>query len=111
MVTSRKLHRVQGATARVKKRYSSDLTNAEWQILQPLLPLPKARGRKRQVDEREILNGIFYQIRNGCVWSDLPKDLPAWQSVYKYFRQWQRKGIGQQIHDALRPEVRVSVGK
>lgn len=111
MVTSLKPRPFQGAAARVKKRYSSDLTNAEWQILQLLLPLPKARGRRRQVDEREILNGIFYQIRNGCVWSDLPQDLPAWQTVYKYFRRWQRKGIWQQIHDALRREMRVSVGK
>jgi putative transposase len=111
MVTSLKPRRFQRTAARVKKRYSSDVTEAEWQIIRPLLPLPKARGRKREVDEREVLNGIFYQIRNGCVWSDLPKDLPAWQTVYKYLRRWQRNGVWQQIHDTLRREVRASVGK
>jgi transposase len=69
------------------------------------------RGRKREVDEREILNAIFYQIHNGCIWSDLPKDLPAWQTVYKYFRRWQRQGVWQLLHDELRRQVRVSVGK
>lgn len=111
MVTSLKPRRFRRATERTKKRYSSDLTEREWQVIQPLLPLPNTRGRKRKVDEREILNGIFYQIRNGCVWSDLPKDLPPWQTVYKYFRRWQRKGIWQQIHDQLRRDLRHSVGK
>lgn len=111
MVTSLKPRRFHRATERAKKRYSSDLTDREWQVIQPLLPPPNTRGRKREVDEREILNGIFYQIRNGCVWSDLPKDLPAWQTVYKYFRRWQRKGTWQKIHDSLRRDLRHSVGK
>ncbi len=97
---------------RATKRYSSDLSEQEWQIIRPLLPpVVNGRGRKRQVNEREILNAIFYQIHNGCIWSDLPKDLPAWQTVYKYFRRWQRKGVWQLLHDSLRREVRASVGK
>jgi putative transposase len=99
------------ASERAAKRYSSDLTNQEWEIIRPLLPPPpQGRGRKREVDEREILNGVFYPIRNGCVWSDLPQDLPAYQTVYKYFRRWQRKGTGQAIHDTLRREARLSIG-
>jgi transposase len=111
MVTTLKPRRFHRATERAKKRYSTDLSDSEWQIIQPLLPPPKVRGRKRETNEREVLNAIFYQIHNGCIWSDLPKDLPAWQTVYKYFRRWQRKGIWQQIHDQLRRDVRQSVGK
>jgi len=61
------------ATERAAKRYSTDLSDAKWEIIQPLLPLPKARGRKHQVCQRKILSAIFYRIHNGCVWSNLPK--------------------------------------
>lgn len=100
------------AKQRATKRYSSDLTDQEWEVIRPLLPpRGQGRGRKPEVDEREILNGIFYQIRNGCSWADLPKDLPAHQTVYKYFRRWQRKGIWQNIHDQLRRKVREAAGR
>jgi len=59
--------------------------------LSQLSPYPMGRGCKWEVDEREVLNAIFYQIHHGCIWSDLLKDLPAWQTVYKYFRHWQRQ--------------------
>jgi putative transposase len=112
MVPTLKPRSFRRATERAAQRYSSDLSDQEWEVIRPLLPPPTSgRGRKPEVDEREILNAIFYQIRNGCIWSDLPKDLPAWQTVYKYFRRWQRKGIWQQIHDQLRREVRRCVGK
>ena len=111
MATTLKPRRFRRAAERAAKRYSTDLSDREWEIIRPLLPLPKARGRKRQVCQREILNAIFYQIHNGVIWSDLPTDLPAYQTVYKYYRRWQRRGIWQQIHDTLRRAVRVSVGK
>ena len=112
MVATLKPRGFRRTTERAAKRYSSDLSDREWEVIRPLLPPHSTgRGRKREVDEQEILNAIFYQIRNGCIWSDLPKDLPAWQTVYKYFRRWRRKGIWQQIHDQLRREVRLSVGK
>lgn len=112
MVTTLKPRRFRSASERAAKRYSSDLSDREWEVIRPLLPPPSTgRGRKRQVDEREILNAIFYQIHNGCIWSDLPKDLPAWQTVYKYFRRWQRQGVWQQIHDRLRQQVRLMVGR
>lgn len=102
------------ALERATKSYSSDLSEQEWQIMRPLLPrrAVNGRGRKRQVNEQEILNAIFYQIHNGCMWSDLLKDIPAWQTVYQYFRRWQRKGVWQLLRDSLRPQVRASsVGK
>ncbi|WNN87308.1 IS5 family transposase [Gloeocapsopsis dulcis] len=112
MVLSPQTRQFYRAKERAAKRYSSDLTDQEWEVIRPLLPSrSQGRGRKQQVDEREILNGIFYQLRNGCIWSDLPKDLPAWQTVYKYFRRWQRKGVWQQIHDQLRQSVRGAAGR
>jgi putative transposase len=112
MVLSPKTRQFYRAKERAAKRYSSDLTDQEWEVIRPLLPTRgQGRGRKPEVDEREILNGIFYQLRNGCTWADLPKDLPAYQTVYKYFRKWQRKGIWQSIHDQLRRKVREADGR
>lgn len=65
MVTTLKSRRFHRATERAKKRYSTDLSDSEWQIIQPLLPPPKVRGRKREINQREVLNAIFYQIRFG----------------------------------------------
>lgn len=93
------------------KRYSTDLEDAEWELIKTHLALPKRRGRKREIDEREILNAIFYLLHNGCIWRDLPKDLPPWQTVYKYFRRWQRLGVWTRIHTALRRQVREQAGK
>jgi putative transposase len=94
-----------------RKRYSTDLSDAEWKLVAPLLPPPKQTGRKREVNEREVLNAIFYLLHNGCIWRDLPKDLPPWQTVYKYFRRWQSLGVWQQLHAQLRQQVRQVAGK
>jgi transposase len=94
-----------------RKAYPSDLTEEEWQLLQPLLPSESTIGRPRQVDFREIINGIFYVQREGCAWRSLPHDLPPWQTVYNYFRYWQRLGIWQQVHEQLRQQVRQAMGK
>jgi transposase len=63
------------------KTYSSDLTDAEWQRIEPLLPADKPVGRLREVDLREVLNAIFYRADNGVKWRNLPSDFPAWQTV------------------------------
>jgi putative transposase len=94
-----------------RKLYPSDLSDAEWQIISPLLPLPKGFGHPRTVDLREILNGIFYVQRTGCQWEMLPHDLPPHGTVYKYFQKWQSKGIWQQIHDQLRHKLRTQMGR
>jgi putative transposase len=94
-----------------RKPYPSDLGDAEWEILKPLLPKPKGFGHPLQVDFREILNGIFYVQRTGCQWEMLPHDLPPYTTVYHYFQKWQRKGIWQQIHDQIRHQLRQNLGR
>lgn len=94
-----------------KPRYSSDLSDAEWQRLEPLLPEDKQVGRLREVELREVLNAIFYRIDNGTKWRNLPKDFPAWQTVYGYFRLWVRMGVWESINQKLVKEVRRSEGR
>lgn len=91
--------------------YTSDLTDAEWAKLEPLLPPDKAVGRLREVDLREVLNAIYYRADNGVKWRNLPHDFPAWQTVYGYFRTWVRLGIWEDINQALVTVVRQSVGR
>jgi putative transposase len=81
------------------KRYPTDLTDAEWERIRPLLPRPAKRGRKPSVDLREILNAIRYMTRTGGGWRMLPKDFPPWQTVYWWFRRFVRLLLFRTIHD------------
>jgi transposase len=94
-----------------RKAYPSDLSEREWELLKPLLPPPKARGRKRSVDLREIVNAIFYVVRTGCQWDYLPHDFPPADVVYGYFRDWRNDGTWARVNDVLRGQERQSVGK
>lgn len=94
-----------------RRPYPSDLSDAEWRILQPLLPPEKPGGRPRGYCLREIINAIQYLLRGGIAWRALPHDLPHWQSVYHYFRQWQRDATWLRIHDHLHAEVRRQMGR
>jgi putative transposase len=94
-----------------RQPYPSDLTDAEWAILDPLIPAVKSGGRPAEHDRREIVNGILYVLRTGCQWRALPHDLPPWKTVYTYFRLWRLDGTWRRIHDTLRRQVRRSVGK
>lgn len=94
-----------------RKAYPLDISNQEWEIIKSLLPVERGIGRPRYVDYREIINGIFYVVHEGCTWRALPHDLPPWQTVYNYFRYWQKLGIWQQIHTLLREQVRVGMNK
>lgn len=94
-----------------RKSYATDLTDKEWEILEPLLPAGKARGRRRTVDLREVLNAIFYLLRTACQWRMLPHDFPAWQTVYYYFSQWRQDGTWARLNEALRRELRQACGK
>jgi putative transposase len=93
-----------------RRDYPSDLTDAEWKILQPLIPPAKEGGRPRTTDMREVLNAIFYIDRTGCQWRALPHDLPPWSTVWSYFRVWRNDGTWERIHTALREQVRLSLG-
>lgn len=94
-----------------RRAYPSDMSDAEWDVLRPLLPPAKGFGRPRTVNLREILNAIFYVQRSGCQWEMLPHDLPPHETVYKYFQKWHRQGIWQTIHAALRHQLREGVGR
>ncbi len=93
------------------KTYSSDLTDAEWQRIEPLLPTEKPVGRLREVNLREVLDAIFYRVENGVKWRNLPADCLLWQTVYGYFRLWVRLGVWESINQALVKQVRHSVGR
>ncbi|WP_189642933.1 IS5 family transposase [Deinococcus piscis] len=90
--------------------YSSDLTNAEWMILEPLFPPVCSTGRPRKWSWRDILNGIFYVLRGGIAWRLMPHDLPPWQTVYHYHRLWRKQGLWKAIHAVLRERARVQAG-
>src|SRR3954467_8280904 len=89
---------MQPAMALRRRPYPSDLSDSEWQILEPLLPSEKPGGRHRGYALREIINAIEYLIRCGGAWRSLPHDLPHWQSVYHYFRLWKRDGTWLRVH-------------
>ena len=94
------------ATTQPRPLYDTDLTDAQWEILRPLLPPPPGGGRPPITDRREVLNAILYVLRSGCAWDLLPHDFPPAGTVYGYFSQWRRDGTITRIHEALRPVVR-----
>jgi putative transposase len=81
------------------KRYPSDLTDEEWSAIEPVLPRPAKRGRKRSTDLREVVNAIRYMVRSGCEWRMLPIHFPPWQTVYWWFRRFVRLLLFRTIHD------------
>jgi putative transposase len=96
---------------RKKTAYTTDLSDLEWQIIEPLLPGPNHLGRKIVYSRREILNAIFYLNRNGCTWRNLPGDLPPYGIVSSYYHTWRRSGLWQVINDALRTQLRRAEGR
>lgn len=94
-----------------RKAYPSDLTDAEWQELKPLLPAKNRIGSPREVELREVVNALMYVADNGIKWRAMPHDLPAWQTVYGYFRRWSQTGVWEQVNQALAHEVRLAAGR
>jgi putative transposase len=94
-----------------KKRYSTDLTDGQWQLIEKYVPPPKPGGRPTEYSKREIVNGILYLNRTGCPWRLLPKDLPPYGIVNHYFRLWTQAGRWEQINTALREAVRKKAGR
>jgi len=94
-----------------RKSHDSDLTDRQWAIIAPLIPPAKPGGRPRSVDIRETVNAILYLLKGGCTWRLIPHDFPQWESVYYYFRTWQKDDTWKKIHDTLRGKVRRSYKK
>ena len=92
-------------------RYPSDLTDAEWAIVEPMIPPARRGGRRRSVNVREVLNGIFYVLSTGCQWKALPKDLPPKSTVYDYLELWNWDGTLERIHHELYVAVREQAGQ
>ena len=90
-----------------RRSFSSDLSDEEWRILQPLVPEAKPGGRPRVHPTRALLDAIFYVVRGGCAWRLLPHDFPPWQTTYHYyFRVWRIDGTWERIHTRLRERTR-----
>jgi putative transposase len=92
-------------------RYTSDLTDAEWQLIDYCFPKPSKKGRRRKHPLRELVNAVFYLVKTGCQWRNLPKDFAPWRTVYHYFRLWKRNGLWNQIHTHLRKHLRLVEGR
>jgi transposase len=90
--------------------YSCCLTDEQWQVIEPLLPVPR-RGRPRIHPLRRVLDTIWYVLRTGCAWRLVPNDLVAWYAAYRCFRTWTSQGVWADIHDALRDQVRAAAGR
>jgi transposase len=97
--------------SRSSLRYETDLTDAEWALIEPHLPPPSDRGRPRSWPLREVLNGIFYVLRGGIAWRLMPTDLPPWQSVYRWFATWRGSGLFATLNHALVMADRERVGR
>jgi putative transposase len=94
-----------------RQTYPTDLNDTEWARIAPYLPEASSMGAPRKHSWREIMNAIFYVVKNGCVWRALPHDFPCWKTVYHYFRLFRRNGLWEQINSAIREAVRVKAGK
>jgi putative transposase len=95
----------------MKRSYSTDLSDAEWECLRHHLPPPNKRGRPRVHTTREILDAIFYVLKSGCPWRLLPRNFPPWESVYCWFRRWRIDGTWEQLNATLRERLRTSLGR
>ncbi len=86
---------------RSQLRYPSDLTDGEWQLIEPLIPPAKRGGRRREVNVREVMNGVMYVLSTGCQWRAIPKDLPPRSTVFAYLDLWCYDGTLERIHYEL----------
>ena len=94
-----------------RARYPSDLSNAQWKLLEPLIPAIKTGGRPALFARRQMVDPMRYVRRTGCPWRALPHDFPVWQTVYHDFRVWRLDGTWERVHEALRDQVRIAVGR
>ena len=93
--------------SRMRKRYPTDLSDEEWNYIEPHMPAPKGYGRPRTHSLREVLDAVFYLLKSGYQWRLLPHDFPRWPTVYWYFRKWRMDGTWERVNRALRERLRV----
>src|SRR5262245_42303378 len=91
--------------------YPTDLTDPQWERLEPFVPPDKPGGRRRTVDRRDVLTAYFSLLRAGCAWRLLPHDFPPWSTVYSCVRRWRLDGAWERLHERLREEVRLAEGR
>ena len=93
--------------------YPSQITDAMWAVIEPLLPARDLRrgGRPRVYGNRRVLDAIFYVLRSGCQWRMVPHDLVPWWTAYRWYRSWAADGTWDRIHDQLRCAVRIAAGR
>ena len=89
-------------------RYTSDMTDSQWEIIKPILQGAKYRSLE---EKREQINAVFYLVKTGCQWRNLPKDFPKWKTVYSFYRRACLNGIWDKIQKALVKKVRLAKGK
>ena len=94
-----------------RRRYPTDLTDAQWAILEPLVPAVRPGGRPATHARREIVDAQLYMLRGGISWRSLPHEYPPWQTVYTYFRRWRDDGVWERIAATLRERVRINLGR
>src|SRR5215210_2775027 len=95
----------------MRRAYQSDLSDEEWELIEPHLPVPQAPSRPRLHPLREILDAVFYVLKSGGAWRLLPHDFPPWKTIYHYFRLWCIDGTWEQLHEALRRREWVRLGR
>ncbi len=95
----------------MKRSYSTNLADAEWECLSSHVPAPNMRGRPRIHSSRVILDAIFYDLKSGCPWRLLLREFPPWESVYYWFRRWRIDGTLEQLNRTLRERLRITLGR
>ncbi|WP_444950896.1 IS5 family transposase [Micromonospora ureilytica] len=93
------------------RQYPSDLTDAEWEIIEPVLPSPQRMGRPEKHSRRAVIDAVSYVVRAGCAWRYLPVDFPPWQTVYAHFTRLNSRGVTERIRTELREQIRVAHGR
>ena len=94
-----------------RKRYPSDLTDAQWERIEPFIPKVSSNATVQTIERRELVNAILYVLRTGCSWRQMPHDLPNGKTAHHYFRIWAKAGIWEPIMTSLRKQVRQRIGR
>lgn len=94
-----------------RRAYATDVSDAEWTIVEPHIPPPLPGGRPAKWPRREIVNAILYVLKTGCTWQLLPHDFPPYSTVFWYFRRWRKDGTWEKLNAALREQTRRQLGR